>query len=358
MERRRRQISKKMKKIITIIIPLLIIIFGLTKTNILANIKRGLSSTAQAIGDLTINWGVPSGQPIFVVTNFMPGDLEKRTVNIANGATVIRPVGVRGNKTGEIDNIAGILDFVISANGTDLYGGSSSTGAKTLSQFFIDSGVPDGLFLFNLNPNENKNVDFIVKFPSSAGNGYQNAKIVFDIQIGISVHVPAECQNIKFSKIIYGTQKNDYIKGTNGNDLIIGFEGDDNINGSNGNDCIIGGSGNDKIDASNGDDIVFGNEGNDKINGSNGKDVLFGNEGNDIIDGSNGDDTIFGGPGNDTIYAGNDTDYVEGNEGDDKMYGGNGNDTLIGGPGNDFDNGELGKDKCEAETKISCELLP
>jgi len=295
-----------------------------------------LGRTAQAVGDLIIDWGVPAGQPIFMVDNFMPGDTETRQVSIFNGASSVKPVAIVGTKTEELANLANVLEIIISQNSTDLYGGS--LGTKTLTQFFQESTIPNAIFLFNLNPGESKKINFTVKFQEGAGNSFQKAKVVFDIIIGLYYQIPEECQWIKFSRPpIFGTEKNDVLRGGNGNDLIFGFAGNDRISGSNGDDCLVGGLGIDRID------------------GSNGNDVILGEAGNDVIDASNGDDRIFGGEGNDRVDASNGNDYVEGNEGDDTLRGGNGNDILLGGLGDDTARGNLGNDRCEAETKYNCE---
>lgn len=332
------------------------------------------SSTAYAAGDLTIDWGVPTGDPIFTVTGMMPGDVESRAVDVTNNATVVRPVAVRGIPTNDADGMSQVIDFVISENSTDLYGGT--TGAKTLAQFFIDSTDPDGLALSNLNPSQTTTYTFKATFDINAGNEYQGAIVVFDLQIGISSNIPQECidAGIVIENIIFGTVNNDNITGTNKNDLIFGLEGNDKINGSNGDDCIVGGEGNDKLNGSNGKDVVLGQEGddvvdgsngvdlsyggpgNDKMNGTNGVDNMFAGEGDDIINASNGNDYVIAGPGNDKIDAGNGADYVEGNEGDDDMKGRNGNDTLLGGADTDKADGGLGTDTCDAETETSCEI--
>lgn len=383
-----------MKKInlLKILIPGLVVIFGLSQTNILANIKSG-HSNAQANGGLTIDWGVPVGQPLFNVPNFLPGDKAEKEITIVNETAVVQPIGVRGIKTTEIGALPTVLDFTISTNSTDLYGGTA--GVKTLTQFFNDSLSPDGLFLFNLNPSESKKVKFLVKFSESAGNEFQKTSVIFDLVIGASSSVPEipqECRHLRFDKIIYGTSGKDNLRGTNGNDLIYGLEGNDDINGSNGDDCLIGGPGKDSINGSNGNDIILGGEGDDKIDGSNGNDLIMGGEGDDVINGSNGEDRIFGNEGNDKIYGGNGNDYIEagsgndfvdggnsddkifgqegndqlfggngadyceGGEGNDTLTGGNGNDVLLGGSGNDSAKGDLGVDRCEAEVKKTCEL--
>ena len=368
MKKQKQSIRKKIYKV-------LLIILSVATVYSFAAPKFLNDNIAYAVGDLTINWGVPTGNPIFVVTNMMPGDVEQRSVGVVNNAAVSRTVAVRGVKTSESLNFSTILDFVILDGVTPIYGTGSSTGPKTLAQFFTDSAGVNGIGLSTLAPSASTTYTFKATFDASAGNEFQNAQVIFDLIIGIGFGVPAECSFINFSgNPIFGTSGNDNIQGTNRNDLIIAFEGNDKVDASNGDDCIIGGPGNDKLDASNGNDVVFGNEGNDTLDGSNGNDLLiagsgddkldgsngndrmFGEEGNDVFDGSNGDDYMIGGPGNDKFDASNGNDYVEGNDGNDTMNGGNGNDTLLGGPAADKANGNLGRDTCDAETEISCEI--
>lgn len=350
-------------------------------------------ATARAVGDLTVDWGVPEGDPIFVIENAAPGDVQSRDVVITNSASTIRPVGVRGVLVSESGNLSTVLDLAVSLEGVDLYGGGSTTGAKTLAEFIAESAGLDGVPLDNINPGETKILTFTVTFVKDAGNEFQNTNAVFDLKIGIAIAIPDECRHIAFDgDPIFGTEGDDIINGTNVNNLIYGFEGNDYINGGNGDDCLVGGLGNDTVFGSNGDDVIFGNEGDDFLHGGNGHDVIFGNEGNDeiyggngddfintgsgndkvnagngddtvlagegndVVDGGNGDDRIFGGPGNDILDGNNGHDYIEGNEGDDVMYGGNGHDTLLGGPGFDTADGQLGTDTCEAEVRQNCQL--
>lgn len=338
------------RKIIRIII-LLLIVAGLVSLSGGFNSfrLRFKNSTARAVGDLEIDWGVPSGSPIFVINNLLPGDTEIRQVKITNNAAVLRPVSIRGVKTSETGNLSTVLDFFISENGTELY-------AKTLNQFITESAGINGIPLFTLNPGATKTINFKATFKESADNQFQNTSIVFDLIIGIAAEIPQECRSIQFiGQPIFGTSGNDNLKGTNGNDLIFGFEGNDKINGGNGDDCIVGGPGNDRLDGSNGNDVIFGNEGDDKINGGNGDDLIFAGPGNDVVDGSNGNDKIYSGEGDDNSDGGNGNDYIEGNEGNDTLRGRNGDDILLGGEGTDIARGDLGKDTCEAETKIKCE---
>jgi len=327
-----------------------------------------------AIGDLTINWGVPTGDPIFVVTNFLPGDVEDRNVVITNSGTQVRPVGIRGVQTNVSESLENVIDFVISEGGNDIYGGT--LGNKTLAQFFADSGGPNGLFLFNLNPSQTKTVNFEATFQSSAGNEFQNTEVIFDLIIGISIDIPDECDGIDLLPTpIIGTSKAETLTGTPGNDLILGLEGADIINGNNGDDCILGGSGaENKIHGNNGNDVIFGEAGADHINGNNGDDLIFGGTGADVIDGGNGNDHLVGNEQADKLDGGNGDDLLEGNEGPDSLRGGNGDDILngndgadslrgdagddqlFGGAGMDSANGNTGTDTCVAESEISCEI--
>ena len=360
-----------MRRILWITVWLLVI-------TLLFNLNGGLNlfaktTTIRAVGDLEVDWGVSEGNPIFVVNSIAPGDMETRTVELTNNASVVRPVGVRGVKNSETGDLSTVLHIVISEGGTDLYGGTH--GVKTLSEFFEESGGPDGTFLLDMNPSDVKSIDFKVTFDEEASNDFQNKTLVFDLIIGISIEIPSECDGINFEgNPIFGTDGNDRIRGTNGNDLVFALEGNDVVNSSNGDDCVVGGAGNDIINNSNGNDIMLGEEGNDRLNGSNGRDIILGGDGRDIIKASNGNDVIEGGSGNDDIEGSNGDDNISGGEGNDNIDGGNGNDTVSGGPGNDnirgrngndtligddgsdSARGDLGTDTCDAEVEISCEL--
>ena len=369
-------------------IGVLVLIIGLLLTQY-RELPWFKASTAFAVGDLTVDWGIGIGDvgPIFSVTNMAPGDTEVRNVIVTNNALSIRPLGIKGIKDSEIGSVSDVLDLTITEGVNTLYTG-------TLSQFFTDSLNPDGVFLNNLNPSASKTYIFTVTFQEGAGNAYQETNVVFDIIMGIAIAIPQECSFIdltgKFP--IFGTSGNDRINGTLGDDVIFGFEGDDKIFSHGGNDCIIGGKGNDNLRGETGNDVIFGNEGddlvigavgndrlfggagNDTIRGENNNDIIDGEEGNDKITGGNGDDQINGGDGNDDISAENGTDQILGGAGNDTIDAGAGNDTangeggndningkagndnLIGGSGTDTINGHSGIDTCDGEIETNCEL--
>lgn len=295
-----------MKRILIFTISLLILsggVFYAIKNNWFS------SPTAFAVGDLTVNWGVPEGQPIFTITNATPGDSVARTVSIQNGASTARPIGIRGEII-QIDptTYSDKLFIRISNNGVNVYGGNNSKTVKN----FIDEGGINGISLGTLPSGQSRDYDISITFDENAGNEYQNASITFNLFIGISIDLPAACSSMKFSgPTIFGTEGNDNIRGTSKNELIVALEGNDKVVGGSGNDCIIGG------------------EGNNNIAGESGNDVITTLSGNDKVDGSSGDDVILSGGGNDNLEGGSGNDMLNGESGLDNANGGSGTDTCL-----------------------------
>lgn len=145
------------------------------------------SDTAYALGDLTIDWGVSTGNPIFVVQNMLPGDVEQREVKVKNNGTTPRFIKIKGVRTGGVGTdpkLETILDLVIKNDGAPMYGFGSPTGVKNVAQFFADSG--SGLPLGVVNPGQTTTYTFVVTFPSSAGNEFQLKSVIFDLTIQIT----------------------------------------------------------------------------------------------------------------------------------------------------------------------------
>lgn len=146
------------------------------------------------------------------------------------------------------------------------------------------------------------------------------------------------------ARAMRGTDANDIIFGTLGDDWILAFGGADIVYGRDGDDWIEGGSGPDTLFGGAGDDVLMGNAGNDVILGDEGDDLIDGGIGADVIDGGAGNDRIFGKGGNDTIAGGDGDDVILGNAGDDYLIGGAGADKLFGGQGRDILDGGTGPD--------------
>src|SRR3989344_2232002 len=107
-----------MKKRILFIIVLVILVGAVFYGN--RNVFNNLS-TAYAVGDLTVDWGIGVGdvEPIFNVLNMAPGDMEERSVDVSNSAASARPVGVRAIMTDGEATFSAALKIIISENGTD-----------------------------------------------------------------------------------------------------------------------------------------------------------------------------------------------------------------------------------------------
>jgi Ca2+-binding RTX toxin-like protein len=90
-----------------------------------------------------------------------------------------------------------------------------------------------------------------------------------------------------------------------------------------------------EIDGNNAANFLFGTRKNELIRGFGGNDILFGNGGNDTLNGGQGHDYLDGGIGNDILNGGEGNDILIGGFGDDVLMGGGGTDKLSGGFGND-----------------------
>ena len=274
-----------MKKLIKLlIITSLVIAAGIA---VAKSDKINFVSTARALADLTIDWGVPSGQPIFNVPNFMPGDSETRTVIISNGSSSNRQLGLRAIPTLDLGSLSTQINIVINENGSPIF-------SAPLSDLFLASTDPNFIQFDILPPSTSATYEFIATFNPSAGDEYQGTSVVFDIVIGLAFDLPRQCEAIPFTgKVVFGTSKSENLNGTPKNDIIIAFEGDDKVEGNNGDDCIIGGPGNDRLNGNNGKDAIFGDEGDDKLYGNNQDDFLDGGPDTDRTEGNNGTDTCI-----------------------------------------------------------------
>ncbi|MEG5031259.1 hypothetical protein QUB51_29590, partial [Microcoleus sp. AT8-A3] len=145
--------------------------------------------------------------------------------------------------------------------------------------------------------------------------------------------------------LIVDTKGNQKIVGFEGNDLLLSEDGADEIYGNEGNDTIFGGIDTDIVYGDEGNDIVFAGKQNDWIAGDLGSDTLFGDRGADTILGDTGENNSQSpDDARDLIFGGEGADLINGNEGDDTIHTGKGDDIALGGKENDLIWGELGSD--------------
>ncbi|MBK9663366.1 MAG: hypothetical protein IPO71_10285 [Nitrosomonas sp.] len=88
------------------------------------------------------------------------------------------------------------------------------------------------------------------------------------------------------------------IYGSDFNDTIIGTDGDNWMHASKGSDSLFGGGGNDALFS---DPI---DNGGDNLDGGSGNDLLRGGFGNDTLTGGAGDDSLYGSWGSDQLSGG------------------------------------------------------
>lgn len=145
--------------------------------------------------------------------------------------------------------------------------------------------------------------------------------------------------------ILHGNDGDDFIWGSDYNDVITGGRGNDDITGHEGSDNIVAGP--TLILPGNGEDrdTVTAMEGNDTIDGGVGNDVLIGNAGHDSVIGGVGHDEIYLGEGHDRATGGSGNDLIKGDGGNDTLFGNAGDDTVQGGAGADSMSGDDGYDE-------------
>ena len=82
-----------------------------------------------------------------------------------------------------------------------------------------------------------------------------------------NILVPPECDSIRsaITTVVWCTGGN--CNGSNANELILGTTGNDTINGRNGDDCIVGGDGDDTLYGDNDNDVLVGGPGTDTLDG-------------------------------------------------------------------------------------------
>lgn len=114
-----------------------------------------------------------------------------------------------------------------------------------------------------------------------------------------------------------------------GIEVLIGSEYNDTLTGTIGDEQLYGAGGSDVISGGGGADWLYGGAGDDTITGADGVDHIYGDDGNDHLIGGPGGDFLYGGNGNDWLEAQGDGDLLDGGAGDDIMDGGIGSDAYV-----------------------------
>ncbi|MEM7009534.1 MAG: thrombospondin type 3 repeat-containing protein [Thermodesulfobacteriota bacterium] len=136
---------------------------------------------------------------------------------------------------------------------------------------FDNDGVPDNTdnCIFDSNPSQ---IDF-------DQDGIGDACEQCDCSDPNAILIGTEMGNRTF---FFGTEDDDIICGTSGNDVIFAFGGDDCVDSAQGNDRVRAGAGADIVDLGLGDDRARGGRGMDDIDGQEGTDIVRGGGGLDV----------------------------------------------------------------------------
>lgn len=171
--------------------------------------------TVKAFGDLTVNFHVAPGVPIFSLSNMVPGNTQSRPVDVTNGGTVAHMVALKGLKISGLGtpHIEDILTIVVKDGATPVYGNGSPTGNKTVQDFFTDSNSVNGIVLGTIAVGGHKAYALTVTFPASAGNQYQGKSVTLDITFGTS-----DIKGLVINEVFYRVDKNHGHNGDNDRD--------------------------------------------------------------------------------------------------------------------------------------------
>ncbi|MEO1792325.1 MAG: cadherin-like domain-containing protein, partial [Cyanobacteria bacterium J06629_19] len=239
------------------------------------------------------------------------------------------------------DSVATDFETMLIIEPGDLLANDSDIDSTDLSITAV-SNVINGSVTLDDNGTATDTTDDLILFTPSAGFS-GNASFSYTLSDGsltttetVTVSVADAStgsgttrQGSNRNDVLTGTTGNDTLRGRNRNDILDGLTGDDILTGDNGNDQLFGGFGNDQLSGGNGNDVLLGSLGDDQLSGGNGKDVLDGGQGNDLLIGGNGSDRLTGSFGNDTLDGGNGNDVLNGGRGDDVLTGGQGRDTFV-----------------------------
>jgi hypothetical protein len=178
--------------------------------------------------EISVNWGTSAPDyTIFLITNMLPGDSTNHSIMVTNTSSASRPLTVKATQTSELKNFSQILTITIFKDNLPIY------GPKLLTQFFTDSAASSGISLDNLPGHATSTFKFLVAFPSAAGNEYQQAQIIFNLQIGKLLDIPGKCH--KF----HDEDGHDFTVDSGHKHVFASFDCEDHIDDNNTNHCTV-----------------------------------------------------------------------------------------------------------------------
>lgn len=135
----------------------------------------------------TENKWKPLKDPLFKITNFLPGQNITRLVRVTNNSDKPQRIAIEAinyPKPIPHNDLSRALMIIIREGLINLYGGSSATGPKSLYNFYQDSEALSEIYLSNLESGKTTQYSIILSFPLERGNEWQNVSTRFDLLIG------------------------------------------------------------------------------------------------------------------------------------------------------------------------------
>jgi hypothetical protein len=145
-----------------------------------------LIPSAKAASPLSVEF---EDTPLFNEADFKPGDSVIRWVKVTNNSGETMPIATEAinfpgfpdlNNLPTDDLSRALLIVIREEGGSDLYGGSSSTGEKTLFDFYQDGET----YLSDVGDGDTQGYEYEISFPSEKENEWQEKTTAFDIVIG------------------------------------------------------------------------------------------------------------------------------------------------------------------------------
>ena len=208
---------------------------------------------------------------------------------------------------------------------------AGGTGAK-IEDFTLVKGT-DGDDKIDISSADNGGLNITVNGKTSAYTAEQASKLIIAAGDGHD-RIKAD-KDVTANLLISGGRGFDNIECGAGHDIIVDNLDQNYIDGGAGNDTIIAKGVNlqDPPTLS----MVYGREVNGNvINGGAGNDYIEGSNYNDVLAGLHDNDTIFAHDGDDVILAGQGRNFVDAGAGNDHIENQGAQGILLGGAGNDY----------------------
>jgi Ca2+-binding RTX toxin-like protein len=205
----------------------------------------------------------------------------------------VQDSGGTANGGVDLDQSPNTITFAITADDGD-YTGGQTFGLNVGNRSIADNSGTDTLIISASAAYSNFNFTRYGNNLEYTGISGSNTN-----RIVIEGHYGNDLEEMRFtagsSYLGYALSSSDYLlqdsnTGTNSNEILAGSSGNDTLNGGGGSDLLFGNAGDDTLNVTSGNNLLVGGIGDDTLSGGSGNDTyVFGMaDGNDVITGDSG----------------------------------------------------------------------